>query len=160
MIPKMQDMYRVQKQIRNSGIVIAKMMEKYQYIGVYTLNEQYTELIKWIESLFNFFEYKDCTMIAPNVGYCDEDEKDIHYYDALIMLKINFEQNINECKFRKTTSVEYNIDKFMPVLEITFNLTFFENDDMSLILTKYVDNGAGILKSEERKKEMLLRKLK
>jgi hypothetical protein len=31
---------------------------------------------------------------------------------------------------------------------------------MSLILTKYVDNGAGILKSEERKKEMLLRKLK
>lgn len=34
MIPKLQDMYRVQKQIRNSGIVITKIMKKHQYIGV------------------------------------------------------------------------------------------------------------------------------
>ena len=146
------DKVRMEKKTKEYGINIVKLMEKSNYMCILRANKNHPHLMKWIESMFCFFEYKGCTMLAPEMGYCDDEECDINYYDSAIMIEVNLNQEKNNVTFRKTTSLEFGIEKFMPVIYIKYDFVFDDEDDYRIL--DYVDNGAGIIKSHEKWLEM------
>jgi hypothetical protein len=68
------------------------------------------------------------------------------------MIEANLNQEKNDVTFRKTTSLEFGIEKFMPVIYIKYDFVFDDEDDYRIL--DYVYNGASLIKSHEKWLEM------
>ena len=152
MVQLVADKKRLENENKKCGKLIISLMEKYKHIGVFRTNDNYSYLMKWVESLFCFFEYKNSIMIAPTMGYSTNEEKDINNYDALIFIEVKLGQEKNDIKYKKINSFQYGkkygLQKLVPALLISYELTFTDEKDYRIF--DYIDNGAIIIKCEEK----------
>lgn len=91
-------------------------------------------------------------MIAPKTGYSTDEEKNINNYDALIFIEVKLGQEKNDIKYKKINSFQYGkkygLQKLVPALLISYEFTFTDEKDYRIF--DYIDNGAIIIKCEEK----------
>ena len=126
-----------------SGYILVKMMNKYKRIGVLRKDTRYSSLICWVESLFNYFEYKQARLELTSYENADN-------YDALIVIELNMGTKNYDLIYKETDSQNFGLKKNLPTVYLNYNLMFTDEEKSDAM--DYIYNGASILKSREKYK--------
>jgi hypothetical protein len=124
------EILRLKQESLNLGEAIAYFMEGKNVVGIFSASKKYENsfIMKHTRFLFGGTEYDTCHTFDPSDSDIPEDH-DITTYDGGIMIDFKFNQKKNHIKFRKTTTIEFGKDKFIPVLYVMFEFDLSENDD-------------------------------
>lgn len=114
---------KLEKEAYKLGETIAKFMSGKNVVGIFSISKDYKDecLIRKVKSSFDYIQYDTCYLFDPSDSSFEENH-DITSYEGILMINILFNMPTNHIRFRKTSTVEYGIDKFIPVLAITYEV--------------------------------------
>jgi hypothetical protein len=120
---------KLEKEAYKLGEAIAKFMTGKNVVGIFSIPKDYKDehFIRKVKSSFNYIQYDTCCLFNPSDSKF-EDNQDITSYEGILMINILFNMPTNHIRFRKTSTVEYGINKFIPVLAITYEVNLPDGD--------------------------------
>ena len=120
---------KLKKESYKLGEAIAKFMTGKKIIGIFSIPKDYKDkfIIRWTKTAFDYIRYDTCYAYDPSDSKFEENH-DMTTYDGILMIDILFDRPENHIKFRKTSTIEYGINKFIPVLAITYEVDVSDGD--------------------------------